>query len=223
VDHAEAVPSPYNRSLDHVHELLGRVPQGRADVSLRTFRDAVGGIPDLARPDDVRAARVWLNAWQCRIGYPTDDEDDVLIDALALWWVRWSTRLPPLGRGLVNLTHAELDDLTSAFEELRVAPAFRRAGRVRQVSSTAGAKLLYALRPDAVTPWDKQISSRAGVAGDFRAHLADARAFASALHDEAAERHLLQDQDLPTYLGRPESTLARIIDEVLYLIITRRQ
>lgn len=206
---------PYLR-LDEIRELLARVPQGRADHSLRRFRDAVGGVPDLTQPDHVRVCRVWLNRWGCRIGYPADDEGDALVPAMAAWWQDWGSRLPAGDRQLADLSDAELETLAGAFTDLDAVPATSR----RRLRSTAAAKLLFALRPLAVTAWDLQIAKRPAANGNFLAHLTDARAYAQSLLDEAGGRGI---GDVPVYVGRVESSLAKIIDEVLYLTITRGQ
>ena len=81
--------------------------------------------------------------------------------------------------------------------------------------ATAAAKLLFVLRPRTVTAWDLAISRRPGVDGDFSAHLRDARRLATQWTREATGR------SVPDVVGRPTSTLAKIVDEVLYLTCTR--
>ena len=118
-------------------------------------------------------------------------------------------RLPDVD--LVELDDLDIAALAAALEDL--AP--RRADARRTFGRTASAKLLFALRPATVTAWDDAIARRPGVAGDFGADLRDARVTARTWVDQAA------GGSVPQIVGRPDSTLAKIVDEVLYLTCTR--
>jgi hypothetical protein len=196
-------------TLEEVRALLAPFPGDGDDASLRRFGEAVGRRPDLRRPDHVAAARVWLNAWGCRLAYPASGADDVLALSLGAWWDRWRRRLPPPARQLVDLADRDLDVVAAAYGELAASPAAPR----RSLGPTAASKLLYALRPAAVTPWDRDIAARPGVAGDFRAHLADVVAWAQALQQEADGLGVV---DVAGHVGRPRATLARALDEALW-------
>ena len=189
--------------------LLALAPQGRADASLAEFRSAVSEFTP-ADPAQASAARLWLNRWGCRIGYPRDAEDDVFPQNLSAWWSTWGGRLPDAD--LVDLDDRGIAALAAALEDLAV----ERADRRRTFGPTASAKLLFLVRPSTVTPWDAAIARRPGVDRDFGAHLRDARATATIWIDQAAGRSVQQ------IVGRPDSTLAKIVDEVLYLTYTRR-
>jgi hypothetical protein len=189
--------------------LLASVPpQGRADASLAAFRSAVGEF-DPSDAAHAGAARRWLNQWGCRIGYPGDGQPDAFSENLSAWGSIWMSRLPDVD--LVALDDPGIATLAAALEDL----AAQRADRRRTFGRTASAKLLFALRPATVTAWDDAIARRPGVAGDFGAHLRDARALARTWVDQAA------GGAVPQIVGRPESTLAKIVDEVLYLTCTR--
>ena len=129
---------------------------------------------------------------------------------LSAWWSTWGGRLPDAD--LVDLDDRGIAALAAALEDLAV----ERADRRRTFGPTASAKLLFLVRPSTVTPWDAAIARRPGVDRDFGAHLRDARATATIWIDQAAGRSVQQ------IVGRPDSTLAKIVDEVLYLTYTRR-
>ena len=86
------------------------------------------------------------------------------------WGSIWMSLLP--GVDLVALDDQGISALAAALEDM----ATRRADGRRTFGRTASAKLLFALRPATVTAWDDAIARRPGVAGDFGAHLRDARA-----------------------------------------------
>lgn len=131
--------------------------------------------------------------------------------------------LPPESHGLAQLTDTQLLAVGRAYGDLYVRPAaISRTGSTRRVGATAAAKLLYFVRPCAVTAWDKAISSRTGGGHDeaaFLRHLTTCRKWAKDL--EAEGRLLgLEPGEIGPYLGRPASSVAKLIDEWLYDTIT---
>jgi hypothetical protein len=103
-------------------------------------------------------------------------------------------------------------------------PASRRAlptGKVSTVTygPTGAAKTLFALRPLAIPPWDEPIRlelERKGV-HSFRAYLARVAEQLRSLSAEAG----VPVQDLPAFIGRPDSTPPKLIDEYNWIVITR--
>jgi hypothetical protein len=164
----------------------------RFDRTLAAARRDIGPDPDFARREHVVRLRIWLNQWTCRIGYPRPGEDDLLADSLATWWAEYKVMLPPEHQRLAQLEDAQLQSLSSAYAGLYARPAaVSRAGKVRTVGPTAAAKLLYFVRPLAVTAWDKAISWRTGGGHDeagFLRHLTACRSWAQDV--EAGARQL---------------------------------
>jgi hypothetical protein len=167
--------------------------------------------------------RAWLNQWGCRLPYPQPGQDDLLADSLAAWWAGARDWLPPDGQRLAVLTDARLASISRAYAGLYQRPAaVTKAGRARTLGPTATAKLLYFLRPEAISPWDKAISASTGGGSDgdaFRAHLTLCRGWARELEAEGHALGLRPGQ-IAAHLGRPGSSVARLIDEWLYATIT---
>ncbi|MER7460413.1 hypothetical protein [Micromonospora sp. NPDC126480] len=173
---------------------------------------------DLAVPGHRRATLVWLNAWGCRLRYPRPGEEDPYDSGLAGWWGRWGDRLPPAGTTLVALPEESIPALGAAFADL----AGIRVGagpRGRSLGPTAASKLLYALRPAALPPWDEAIARilHGRRDGDgYAAHLRLGREWAARLLAEAGDERALADT-----LGRPERSLVKMLDDYWYLTCTR--
>jgi hypothetical protein len=154
--------------LESVLPEYGKFP---FDRTLEAARNDIGSQPDLANPEHARRLRMWLNQWLCRIGYPGMG-DDVFADSLASWWRGFKDVLPPHSDGLAELTDAQLRVVSDAYGDLYVRQAaIGRTGRTRRVGPTAAAKLLYFVRPAAVTAWDKGDSLRTGGGRDEAAFL----------------------------------------------------
>jgi hypothetical protein len=217
---SQPLASPTLASLGSV---LPRYGKFRFDLTLAAARKDIGGRPDLANPVHAARLRSWLNQWTCRIGYPKPGEADVLAESLAIWWADARDMLPPDGQCLAQLSNAQLRAVSCAYAELYPRPAaVSRAGRTRGVGPTAAAKLLYFVRPLAITAWDRAISARTGGGHDeqaFLAHLTVCRGWAQDL--EAEGRGLgLKPGEIGPYLNRPVSSVAKLIDEWLYATIT---
>jgi len=217
---SQPLPSPTLASLGGVLPEYGKF---RFDLTLDAARKAIGNRPDLTNPAHTARLRVWLNQWTCRIGYPRPGQADVFAESLAIWWASARDTLPPGGQGLAQLTNAQLGAVSRAYAELYQRPAaVSRAGRTRGIGPTAAAKLLYFVRPLAITAWDRAISTRTGGGHDeqaFLAHLTVCRGWAEDL--EAEGRSLgLKPGEIGRYLNRPASSVAKLIDEWLYATIT---
>jgi hypothetical protein len=165
--------------------------------------------------------RTWLNKWLCRIKVPADGNSDIIVEQMRTWWTLYGVngghRLPE-GQ-LHKLSDDELDLVTAAYVNLRDRTAAElEGGRSRRFGPTASAKICFFVRPETVTPWDKKISEH--TRGDFREHLRVCRGWAQALVREGSELGLAPSEIGPN-LGRPLSTVAKLIDEWLYMTITQ--
>ncbi|MFG2938125.1 MmcQ/YjbR family DNA-binding protein [Streptomyces sp. NPDC048282] len=171
---------------------------------------------DLTAPAHRLALHRWLNSWGCRLPYPPEGEPYPLQEALAAW----TAGHPLPGTPLADLTDADVGALAAAYEDLAGLPAGSPA-RPRSLGPTAAAKALYALRPRTVMPWDAAIATELYGARDgaaFARHLRTGRAWARAALAESG----LDADALAADLGRPAVTLPKVLDEHLYVTITRR-
>lgn len=198
--------------------------QSRADRSLSALRAATGGAPDPAIRQHCDSLLRWLNQWGCRIRRPRPGECAVFADQLAAWWSTYGTRLP--AASLHRLDDAQIDLLAEAYADLAQRPATApvpvgHSARARRVAPTAAAKLMFVLRPATVTAWDARIAHRTvggTSAQHFAEHLRRARRWCEGVLAEAERAGI---DDIPAHVGRPTSSLAKLMDEWNYLTITR--
>lgn len=164
-----------------------------------------------------RALLTWLNAWGCRIRYPRPGEADVFDEGVAGWWSRWHTALPAVDATLTALSDDEIDTIGECYGDLaavRVAPTARRLG------STAASKLLYALRPTALLPWDEAIANGLHGRRDadaYASHQRLTRGWARQLLAEAE----MDEGELAAALGCPGRPLTKMLDDYCYIVFTR--
>jgi len=161
---------------------------------------------DLSRHDHREAALTWLNSWACRI-----PRGPLFGEGVATWWKR--SRLPEVPR-LVEVSDADIVAIAEAFGKLSALDLGRRT-----LGPTAAAKLLYALRPHGIVPWDKEIAMQLHGARDpaaFAAHQHLTRRWARAL----VQGTCVAEEDLPAYVGRDGVSLAKLLDEYTFLKAT---
>ncbi|MDU0292339.1 MmcQ/YjbR family DNA-binding protein [Saccharothrix longispora] len=181
---------------------------------------ATGSSIDLGVPAHRDAVHVWLNAWGCRIRTPRPGEPRVLDTGLEAWWAEWRDGLPDPAARLARLTDEEVERLGECFAALSATAAARHGRGTRTLGPTAASKLLFALRPNSLPPWDNLIAQRLHGARDgvaYRAHLRVTRGWAVRLLAEAG----VPEPELLDALGRPGRSLAKVIDEYCYLVFTR--
>ena len=192
---------------------------GGADRSWLRLREQTAPEIDLARAPHRRAMLVWLNAWGCRLRYPRPDEQDVFDIGLTHWWDRFNAALPQPETPLSALPDDSLPALATAFADLAAMPN-SSAPRRRALGPTAASKLLYAVRPSALLPWDDAIARTLHGRRDaeaYVAHLRLGRAWAKRLLDEAGT----DEATLAATLGHPGRSLAKMLDDYCYLVCTR--
>lgn len=187
-----------------------------ADTSwLRLIEDTRPGI-DLGRADHRDLMLRWLNTWGCRIRYPRPGEPAPFDAALLAWWETFADALPT--SSLARLSDDQIEAAGAAFEDLAQVPVSQ--GSIRRVlGPTAASKALYALAPVAIMPWDAAIAKRMHTRRDgeaFARHLRLGREWAAAVIAESGG----DETEVPAMVGRPIASLAKLIDEYLYVTIT---
>jgi hypothetical protein len=194
-----------------------------AETSLATLRDETHPAIDLSVRAHREAILRFLRAWGCR--HLRRGDTGRSSRTLASWWRRFGATLPATTSPLTDLDDEQLAALGRAYAALASSPAAFRAGRGGDVSvsfgDTAAAKALFAIRPQAVPPWDEPMRRAFGWgrvdAEEYATFLAAARGALIGL----AERLHVQPSELPAALDRPASSPAQIVDEFLWIRITR--
>jgi hypothetical protein len=192
------------------------------DVSFRLLTRSTGNQLDLRRETHRVAAINWLRAWGCRHLRRTDTYRTA--EALRLWWDEWGEALPGPEAALTDLTDPGLVIIEQAYDALRSAPAAGRNRKGREIDvhfgDTAAAKVMFAARPTVFLPWDDPIRLAFGWRGGGATYVELLRLSASAL-DGLARRLAVSVSDLPQILHRPDSSPPKLVDEFLWVRITK--
>jgi hypothetical protein len=195
------------------------------DLTYFDFLDKTAGDPDFSNHSHMSALLKWLNSWGCRqfaIQY-----HDLASESILGWAKRWEPRLPDRLLTLERLSGEDVKRAGEAYADLsgRLASRRTREGKTYgvQVGPTGAAKIMFAARPRAFPPWDDVIRQKGGYdvsQGSYCKYLDDVRQQVQQLCTEAAELGI-PAEDIPRQVGRPRSTLPKLIDEYNWVTLTR--
>jgi len=197
------------------------------DSSYSRLRSETSPQIDLSIQEHQLALLRWLNDWGCR--QFSKDHHALAANEISLWYKDFSPRFFSPQKTLLSLSNVELNFVQEAFGNIMHRTASMRKTRNKQISRieigpTGAAKILFALRPDALVPWDIPIRSDHeldGTAVSYRSFLIIVRDHLNELNSEC-EKYGTNLKDLPVLLGRPESSLVKLVDEFFWVTITRK-
>jgi hypothetical protein len=198
-----------------------------AEDSWTAFLTATAPGVDPSLPGHRTALLRWLNAAGCRIRYPRTGEPDLFGTGVTCWWEEYGELLPAAEERLVGLDDERITAVGAAFAALSAAPA-SLGRRPRPLGPTAASKLLHALRPYAVMPWDAAIAAalhRTRDGSAFAAHQRLGRAWGRAVLAEAGgpatdTTNADAECELAAAFGTPGRPLAKMLDDYCYLVFT---
>ena len=199
--------TPFNRSL------------GRLDK-------ATGGDMDLANPQHRIYLLTWLNDWGCR-NLPKE-QHDAASDSILKWYDVHGVDLFSNEKLLWDLSVGDLEITSCSYGYLKDGiGAWRVRGNSKRkvrIGPTAASKILFAVRPKALMPWDEAMRKRFGCNGSpesYLKYLIEIRDLALYIGDLCRNKGFQIDH-LPQRLGRPNSTVLALINEYIWVTVTRK-
>ena len=198
--------TPFNRSL------------GRLDK-------ATGGSMDLTNPQHRIYLLTWLNDWGCR--HLSEGQHQVASESILDWYQRNCATLFSDKTPLWQLEDQEIETAANAYGCLkdRIGARRSRYGNESKVhiGPTAASKVLFAIRPKALMPWDEamRVSFECdGSPESYFKYLITIRNLT--LHiGKLCRNKGFQIDDLPQKLGRPNSTVLALVNEYIWITETR--
>lgn len=193
-------------------------------ASLAVFREKTKTSRDRLDEDYCGHLLTWLNEWGCR--HLAVDQHDVASASMCDWYKQKASLLPPPSKYLWELDDEELKDAAPAYESLRRRDGAERTktktGQMASIGPTAASKVLYALRPQALPPWDetmrKTLHFSAGASG-YLGFLKMMRERARTLSEQCSTNGF-DITTLPTQLHRDKCTVVDLLNEHLWVAIS---
>ena len=193
--------------------------------SLVNFRSAPGDIIDLTIKEHREALMNGLHDWGCR--HLSKDQHQVASQSILDWYQTNRATLFNEKTPLWQLEDQEIETAANAYGSLKDRIGARRShygndSEVR-IGATAASKILFAIRPKAMMPWD--VAMRKSFACD-----GSPQSYAGYLNTiRHLTRHMetlcrskgFQVDDLPEKIGRPNSTVLELMNEYVWVAKTR--
>ena len=212
-----------------LHELayIRRIYDGltQPDTAHLAFLETTAGDLDLGDPSHMSVLLKWLNSWGCR--QFAIDYHHLAAESILGWARRYEPRLPDRLATLDALSDEDVQRAGEAYADLSACLASRRTRASGthdvQVGPTGAAKIIFAARPRAFPPWDDAIRQKRpydGGQGSYCKYLAEMREQLRQLCAEGAELGI-PAEDIPRQVGRPLSTLPKLIDEYNWVTLTK--
>jgi len=194
--------------------------------SLVNFRSATGDRIDLTIQEHRDALMKWLNDWGCR--HLSEDQHQVASQSILDWYQTNCATLFNEKTPLWQLEGQEIETAANAYGSLkdRIGARRSRYGKDSEVriGPTAASKVLFAIRPKALMPWDEamRISFECdGSPESYLKYLITIRNLTSHIGDLCSNKGF-QIDDLPQKLGRPNSTVLALANEYIWVTETRK-
>lgn len=196
------------------------------DGSYTRFLGATRPRLDLAQSQHRRDLLKWLNAWGCRNFALAHHE----LAAKEIWeWFRASdVKKFSADLTLLSLSNKDLMVVEREFDQLAARTAsLRRRKKGREypveIGPTGASKILFALRPLSLIPWDDAIRKQFRSDGSGRSYVEYLRRAKNDLREleQDCRRNGYKIADLPDLLGRPNPSLAKLVGE--YYWVTESQ
>ena len=125
--------------------------------SLALLNSTTGGSIDLINPAHRTSLMKWLNDWGCR--HLSEDQHHVASNGILNWYQIDGASLFTNEKPLWGLEDVELEIAAHAYGSLKDKTGARRVrGGSKQevhIGPTAASKILFAIRPKALMPWDE--------------------------------------------------------------------
>jgi hypothetical protein len=194
--------------------------------SLGRLNKATGYCMNLTDPQHRIYLLTWLNEWGCR-NLPKE-QHDVASDSISKWYEIYGTSLFSKEKPLWELADGDLKKTAYSYGFLKdEIGAWRVRGKSKRkvhIGPTASSKVLFVLRPKALMPWDEAMRKHFGCSGNpgsYFKYLIIIRNLT--LHLENLCRNKgFQIDDLPQRLGRSNYTVLALINEYIWVTVTRK-
>ena len=196
------------------------------NASLANFRCATGGKLDLANQKHRDTLMKWLNDWGCR--HLSKNQHKVASESILDWYQGERPTLFSDKTPIWQLEDQQIESAANAYGSLKDKIGARRSryGNKSQVriGPTAASKVLFAIRPKALMPWDEAMRISFDCDGSpesYFKYLIKIRGLT--LHiGKLCRNKGFQIDDLPQKLGRPNSTVLALVNEYIWVTETRK-
>jgi len=195
------------------------------DEAYIDFLSYTNKCPNLSKDEHCQALFKFLNRWYCRLRKDDGKEYcDKTCKEIKSWYKQYQNKLPDEEINLLELRE-QLDNVNCAYEDLK-----NRSAGIRKIGKTAASKILFAIRPNSLVPWDNKIRDKLCPNGSYREFLEKMQTMVRDIK-QLCKNQGFKLAELPEKLGESGKiqlngqtilkTIPKIIDEYNWITITK--
>jgi len=196
------------------------------NTSLRRLKATTATGMDLSNPVHRASLLSWLNDWGCR--HLSKESHHIASSAILDWHNQEGAKLFSVGKALWELSDREIALVIDAYAALknRIGACLTRGGQELQIGigPTAASKILFAIRPEALMPWDEAMRNAFGCDGgkeSYHTFLMEIKKLAETIGD-LCKANGFNISKLPRKIDRDGSTVLELINEYIWITVTRK-
>ena len=203
-----------------------------AIYNLTSFNDSLGNLKeetkngiDLNNPDHRASMVTWLNKWGCRLSIKQHETTSI---AIMDWYDQAGADLFPITKAVWDLNDQDISGAANVYGSLKdkIAAQSTRNEKIldRHIGPTAASKILFAIRPEALMPWDEAMRKSFKCDGSPESYikfLQEIRDIAWRIRDLCVANGF-DIAELPLQIERPDSTVLEIINEYIWITVTSK-
>lgn len=200
---------------------------GNFDKTFKEFIKHINNNPDMSIGANRQALIDWLNDWGCRNFYIKYHE--LASKELHEWYLKYESYLPDKTKNIWEFTLEDLNTIKILYDSLTTKVASYAEGKNGNMKTnpfgyTPSSKILFALRPKALIPWDGEM--RKVFKQKYR--ISTYKEFLIKVIDEIKELKIsckkngFELEDIPIKLNKSYATIPKLVDEYHWITITRR-
>jgi hypothetical protein len=194
--------------------------------SFARLNESIRGSMDLTNSEHRQHLLNWLNNWGCR--NLSKEKHNVASGSILDWYLQLGTNLFTDETPLWVLSDNDLQMAKEAYGRLKdKTGAWRTRSQSKQevhIGPTAASKILFALRPQALIPWDEATRVSFNCSGDPESYLKYLKTIRDLTYHirDLCKRKGFQINELPQKLSLPNSAVITLVNEYIWITETRK-
>lgn len=195
------------------------------DISYLQFLKSVKNSLNLNKYEHRKSLLVWLNKWACRqfiIKYHNFASEKIF-----KWYTNLKSQLPKKTKNIWELDDEHFDKIRILYDTLANTPVSKKYINNKMLINHAGptgaSKILFALRPKSLIPWDGAIRVDFGKGDSGLAYIEYIKKVNNIIKDLKSQcnKNNFEINELPKRINRIHSTVPKLIDEYNWVTITK--
>lgn len=191
------------------------------DKSFRELQEVTKNSIDLKNPNHRMELLKWLNNWGCR--QFSKKYHQYASKNILQWYEKQGNGIIPENKSLLDINSDDMDKICILYDSLSSTLASLRNDYIEvKIGPTGAAKLLFALRPNTLPPWDDPIRSELQYndTGQSYCEYVNFIMLQQRSLVKECNQYGFSGDEFFIKIGRPNVTWIKLIDEYCWMVYT---